>query len=50
MMQNKPEKPTERQFPPIYEKLIPIAIIALIGLIVVTLIFTVGVAMGWLTF
>ncbi|HNB53641.1 MAG TPA: hypothetical protein PK530_16955 [Anaerolineales bacterium] len=40
-------KQSERKFPPLYEKLIPVALIFLAILIVGMLILTIGVALGW---
>lgn len=46
-MADEHSKRTERRFPLVYEKLIPIALIVLGILVVGMVILTIGVALGW---
>ena len=41
---------SERKFPPFYEKAIPIAIGILVLIIAGMFVFSIGVALGWLSF
>jgi len=49
MPEEEKSLPSERQYPPIYEKLVPIALVLIIIIVVVLLLIIVGVALGMLT-
>jgi hypothetical protein len=46
---NSEPKNKERQYPAMYEKVIPIAIAVLALLILGTMVFTIGIATGWIS-
>ncbi len=50
MQQKKLTKDVERQFSPVYEKLIPSMIAILFILMVGMLVLTICIALGWITF
>jgi len=42
----KPPKPPARQYPPFFEKVVPLALVLIVVIIVVLLVIILGVALG----
>ena len=48
MSEEEKTAPSERQYPPIYEKLVPIALVVIVALVIILLLIILGVALGLL--
>lgn len=46
MSDQQKTSPPKREYPPLYEKLVPIALVVIVALIVILLLIIVGVALG----
>ena len=46
MSQSPDQTPSKRQYPPVYEKIVPIAMALIAGAIILMIIVAIGVALG----
>ena len=46
MSQSPDQSPSKRQYPPLYEKIVPIAMVLIIGAIILMIIVAISVALG----